>query len=241
MSSGAGLMKHVRKSLKKSHKRLKKSMKKSKKHLKKSGGKRKSITKKRSVRRKSVTKRKSPAKKRSTTKRRSVRRKSVTKRRSPTKRRSVRRRSVKKGGYTKAQTKKIKEGKERRERLAEALTNTANLKCPKGQIVRNGYITKNGAVVGATCIKNVGKPGKYEGEHIYLKPGLLTKYGYHLDENANKRRNALKKAVKEYGYGSTVKKVNILAVFDKHNNVKDANTARSDVEWLKKHRNELEK
>lgn len=65
--------------------------------------------------------------------------------------------------------------------------------------------------------------------------GDLTRLGYRLKErSAKKRRQALKKAVRKYGYANVVRKVNALAVLMKNTHPTYAKRARSDVEWLKK-------
>lgn len=204
-----------KKSFKKLKKSLKKSFKKTKKGLKKSlkklGGKKKSTPK------------------RKTTKRRS------------TKRRSTKRKT---GGYTKEEMNKIRKEKEIKQEIAEEITGTSNLQCPAGEIARNGYITENGKVVGATCIENRGAVGKYEGqEPIYLEKGEMSQFGYDdlKEKSANARRNAIKRAVKEDGYSTVIKRVNVLYILNKKQNKELAKIAKSDVDWMEEHSNMLKK
>ena len=125
-------------------------------------------------------------------------------------------------------------------KLAEILTNTSNKSCKKGQIVRKGYITKRGVVVGATCIKDLGKPGKYspkKGEKsIVLANNDLGKYGYTNIKNktATQRRAALKKATVVDGYLKVMRKVNALSVLTRYTDPIFSNRTKMDVEWLKK-------
>lgn len=74
------------------------------------------------------------------------------------------------------------------------------MSCPAGKIKRKAYTTKNGVHYKATCVKDRGRPGK--GPKILPAPkntNHLSKYGYSLDESAQKRHNALKRAVDDKG------------------------------------------
>jgi hypothetical protein len=62
--------------------------------------------------------------------------------------------------------------------------------------------------------------------------GSLTSLGYSLYESTSIRRNALKKAVDKFGYGSVMKKINALYVFNKNNYKELAKRASSDKKWL---------
>ena len=99
-----------------------------------------------------------------------------------------------------------------------------NQKCPKGQVLRAPYkrqFTNNvkqsgfnvhrgnktvrvypkasSAIVKASCVKNIGLPGKGPNLIGPLKKGELTKYGYNAHLNRDKRHAALKKAIAAYG------------------------------------------
>ncbi len=81
-------------------------------------------------------------------------------------------------------------------------------RCPMGQVMRKGYTKKSGVKVKASCVENKGLPGKETSEAKVLpklKKGQLTKYGYHLDESADKRFESLMKAMKVYGYASLIR------------------------------------
>ena len=103
--------------------------------------------------------------------------------------------------------------------------NCAPNKVCRAGYVRKGYVRKDGkrvkgSVVRPVCIKDQGKPGK--GPKT-LPPipkkdvGMLSDLGYHLKESAEKREKALKKAVKKYGTGKVVKKLNYVRILSKSN------------------------
>ena len=63
--------------------------------------------------------------------------------------------------------------------------------------------------------------------------GSLTSVGYRMVENASKREKALARAVKKYGYGTTMRKVNALYVLNKKRPLL-RRKAQVDKEFLKK-------
>lgn len=65
------------------------------------------------------------------------------------------------------------------------------------------------------------------------KPGSLSKYGYSMSKTAVARRRALAKAVKVYGYGTVMRKVNALYVFNKKKHPGIAKKATGDKKWLR--------
>lgn len=65
------------------------------------------------------------------------------------------------------------------------------------------------------------------------KPGSLSKYGYNMSKTAASRRKALSKAVKVYGYGTVMRKVNALYVFNKKKHPGLARKASGDKSWLR--------
>lgn len=106
--------------------------------------------------------------------------------------------------------------------------NCAPNKVCRAGYVKKGYVKKNGtkvkgSLVKPVCIKDQGKPGK--GPKT-LPPipkkdvGMLTDLGYKLKESAEKRDKALKKAVKKYGKGKVVKKLNYVRILSKSNKTK---------------------
>jgi len=64
-------------------------------------------------------------------------------------------------------------------------------------------------------------------------PGTLKAVGYNLEEGASKRREALIKAIKKYGYTETVRKVSFLAGAAAIPASKKKK-AKADLNWLKK-------
>lgn len=139
------------------------------------------------------------------------------------------------GGYTVKETKAIIKRENKRSKKAEKITKTSNLKCPRGQIKRSGYITKKNRVVGATCIKDMGAPGKAK-KTIILKKGVLGKYGYDNLEDLNKkqRHDALKRAVKAQGYLEVIRRLTALANLNIRTNPKLSKIVRSDQKMVSK-------
>ena len=97
-------------------------------------------------------------------------------------------------------------------------------KCPFGSISRIGYNYKKKSLnnrkikVRSACIKSKGKRSygvKPKRVLPTLKKGSLTKYGYHVSETTDNRHKALKKAFKEYGYSSLIKKLNAVRIYNK--------------------------
>ena len=115
--------------------------------------------------------------------------------------------------------------------------------CPKGKTLRKSYKRKSyrrssgvrvsGSNVPSSCIKDRGSRGK--GKKIFknLRVGSLTNLGYSVSSPKTSRRRSLKKAVKEYGKSSTIKKLNVIAVYNKRVSPKTTKTARSDMEYVR--------
>jgi hypothetical protein len=62
--------------------------------------------------------------------------------------------------------------------------------------------------------------------------GSLAKYGYSLKKSKLARHRALSKAVRVYGPGETIKKVNVLSIYNKKHHKKAAEKAHSDVKYV---------
>ena len=114
-------------------------------------------------------------------------------------------------------------------------------KCPRGTIrrkayTRKAYTRKDGTRVKATkvpasCIKDLGKPGK--GKKLFtLKKGELSKYGYSLKKNKNLRQKSLKKSMNKFGRNTLIRKLNALHVLHKNTNPSYSRKARSDMKWV---------
>jgi len=105
--------------------------------------------------------------------------------------------------------------------------------CPGGQILRKGYSTKRGVKVSASCIKDLGKPGK--GKKLFtLRKGVLSPFGYSVKKGIPARRVALKKAMGKMTYSELVKRLNALYVLNKNTNPQYASRYRSDMQWVQK-------
>lgn len=115
--------------------------------------------------------------------------------------------------------------------------------CPPGKIRRAGYTRKayrrsDGtrvaeARVPASCIKDLGKPGK--GKRLFtLKKGGLSKYGYSLSEIQDVRHSALIKAMEDgVSTGYLWKRLNAIEILNRNTNPKTAEKIKSDMEWLR--------
>jgi len=115
--------------------------------------------------------------------------------------------------------------------------------CPRGQVLRKGYTRKSykrssgsrvkGSRVSAKCIKDRGSKGK--GRKIFknLRVGSLTKHGYAVSKKSSSRRSSLKKAVKEYGTSSVIKKLNVLSIYNKRTSPQTVKTVKSDMKFVR--------
>ena len=104
--------------------------------------------------------------------------------------------------------------------------------CKRGQIKRRAFTRKNGTRVSATCVRDMGKPGK--GKKLFtLKKGDLSKYGYPLKANEASRHRTLGKARKHFSYATLIRKLNALAILHRNTHPKYASRARSDMKYLR--------
>jgi hypothetical protein len=115
--------------------------------------------------------------------------------------------------------------------------------CSPGTIRRASYTRKahrrsdgtrvKGAHVPASCIKDLGKPGK--GKRLFtLKKGGLRKYGYTLSETQDVRHSALVKAMEDgMSTGYLWKRLNAIQILHRNTNPKTAEKILSDMEWLR--------
>jgi hypothetical protein len=136
--------------------------------------------------------------------------------------------------------------------------------CPPGETLRKGYsrrqyTRKNGKTVASVyippkCVKIRGKGRKTykdkkssdsskgsnpkitsnEYKKFVLKKGLLSKYGYHIHLPIEERQDALKKALRENEPLEVFKRLNILYIFNKNKNPKNAKLFKMDSQWVKK-------
>lgn len=116
-------------------------------------------------------------------------------------------------------------------------------KCPSGMIRRKSYTRKayrrkdgsrvKSSRVSSKCIKDLGKRGK--GKKLFtLKKGGLTKYGYKLAHNFEKRTSALKKSLNEYSTARLWRKLNALQILHRNTNPHLARKIKRDMNWLRK-------
>jgi hypothetical protein len=114
--------------------------------------------------------------------------------------------------------------------------------CPKGSISRRGYkymkpSIKKSVKVKAACIKSKGLRSKgIKPKRVIriLTKGALSKFGYHLSDSKKKRHDALKKAVKEYGAGSVIKKLNAVRTLTKNTAPKNSERYGRDIRFVQK-------
>jgi hypothetical protein len=122
-------------------------------------------------------------------------------------------------------------------------------KCPKGKILRVEYTRKSytradgtfvqGSTVKAGCVPDKGKPGKTPLSRKILPkptPGSLSKFGYHDVKHtlAAQRHGALTKAVQDAGYATIVRRVNLIANYNKFSDPTTHKIMRGDIAWMQK-------
>jgi hypothetical protein len=140
---------------------------------------------------------------------------------------------------------------------------TRKAKCPPGQVERKGYVRKFAAniikkgytvkrhsgkdyriyperstvFVKPSCVKDRGLPGKVgPGEGFGpIRKGELKKHGYIYKESAEKRRDAIKDAIKEFGALGVYHKLDAIAKLSRRTAPEAAEAFRKDREWLKAH------
>ena len=114
-------------------------------------------------------------------------------------------------------------------------------KCPRGTISRIGYSYRKKSLSGknikvrASCVKSRGlrSRGKRPRRVLpSLKKGSLTKFGYTVHESTEKRRSSLRKALKEYGYSSLIKKLNAVKLLSKNTSPSNSKIYGSDIKYL---------
>jgi len=67
-----------------------------------------------------------------------------------------------------------------------------------------------------------------------LKPGMLTKFKYHVHMPVKEKHEALRKAYKAYGYSKLIKRLNILAVYNKYKHPDIVDLVHKDMEYVRK-------
>ena len=116
--------------------------------------------------------------------------------------------------------------------------------CPPGQIVRDPYVRVRlgkRQFVPASCITNVGNPGKGIPSGApgigALRKGDLKRFGYeNVTAMSDGRRHlALAVAVKEYGSLTVWRKLNAIYVYTRHTAPASSAIFKADRDWIKEH------
>ncbi len=117
--------------------------------------------------------------------------------------------------------------------------------CPSGMLMRKAYTARRRSSsssrstsyrVRARCVRGSGADPSH---HVpkrrrvipKLKEGTLRSQGYHTAESATLRREALRRAIRVYGYRTVMGKVN--AVFVLNRNKPVGKIFAADKKWLK--------
>lgn len=109
--------------------------------------------------------------------------------------------------------------------------------CPRGSISRKGYTKKSGTKVKSTCVKSKALRSKGKKPQIVLpklKTGSLTKYGYHVHDTKTIRHKALKKALKEYGFATLIRKLNAVRVLSRNTAPSNSKKYADDIKYIEK-------
>lgn len=124
------------------------------------------------------------------------------------------------------------------------IANRGPTTCGPGQIRRNPYgAVRRGRTVrvAASCIKNVGNPGKGLPSGAPgigpLRKGDLKRFGYsHVVAMTEGRRHlALAAAVKAYGSLTVWRKLNALYVYTRHTSPASSAIFKADRDWIREH------
>ncbi len=118
-------------------------------------------------------------------------------------------------------------------------------RCRRGTIKRSAYTRKtrkSGRIyVPASCIPNVGNPGKglrTGGPGIGpLREGDLARFGYHdvVRMTAGQRHIALHRAVEKYGALTVFRKLNAVYVYTRNTAKASSRIFKTDRDWVKEH------
>lgn len=133
----------------------------------------------------------------------------------------------------------------KKSRKPVAPRSTVRGRCPEGKILRKGYSavrksTGRKYTVKPKCITERGRPGPGRGGSVKRRvikishPGSLSKYGYALSKTASERDSALKKILKAYGYSTTIKKLNAIAVLFRNTQPAYTRKLERDMGYVRK-------
>jgi hypothetical protein len=139
-----------------------------------------------------------------------------------------------------------------------SIKSLARMACPPGMIERKAYkrkfrnsirkkgytVTRSGttyrvypkaqsATVAAACVKDSGKNGKHVPKSIGpSRKGELSKYGYSFRKTSEKRREALKKAIKAYGALGVFRKLDAVYKLSENKMPRVAEIFKQDRNWV---------
>ena len=119
-------------------------------------------------------------------------------------------------------------------------------KCKSGEILKSGYKRKgyyktnrDGSTsyikptyVDATCIHDVGKPGKGEKKIMIDDKIHLSSFGWKLDKTNKERREALNKAVNKYGQKTIRKRLQAIKNITAEDYERNHNIYQQDLDYL---------
>lgn len=150
--------------------------------------------------------------------------------------------------------------KNRTTKLLPSIKSLSRKACPPGMIERKEYARKYSTAVlqkgftrkskfgkthvikpskqslsrvGSKCVKDIGLPGKDNKSIGPLKKGELTKYGYSMKEDEQKRHSALKKAVDEYGAIGVYRKLDTVSKLTFRSIPQASKIYEKDKNWIK--------
>lgn len=142
-----------------------------------------------------------------------------------------------------------------------SIRSLARVSCPPGMIERKEYArkystavlekgftrkTKSGKLIAVKphkntlsfvkpkCVKDTGLPGKGEESIGPLRKGELAKYGYTVKEGEDKRRNALRKSVDNYGALGVYRKLDAVSKLTERTIPEASKIYESDRNWVKR-------
>ena len=119
--------------------------------------------------------------------------------------------------------------------------------CAPGTILRNPYVRERKGrrtLVAASCIRDVGNPGKGLASAPGGEPGIgplrkgdLSRFGYdHVIALSEGRRHlALASAVRVYGSLTVWRKLNALYVYTRNTSRASSAIFKADRDWIKEH------
>jgi hypothetical protein len=111
--------------------------------------------------------------------------------------------------------------------------------CKRGTIRRKAYTRKNGRKVGASCVKNMGAPGRWRTVHRSkgigpLKAGRLARFGYHCDLSVERRHAALRAASRRLGSLAVFRMLNALVTYTKRTSPSMSGKYLADRNYVRK-------